>query len=215
MTDQDIAALVAALPSAIRAAVEQQDERAFQQAFQALDNDEQLRVAQVFKQLQAHMAHNMLAEYPTDQLPSAQELINSLPPTIAQALMEENPEALQAAYDDLPPTEQEQVGRTMMLIQALAENNNGDAGLSTRGEDIIAAFDPLLSAIATVALGDDAPRADVEDTLQQLAGNGWQLITPTQRIWAGERDEASLVADLDESDALLVSRILELITQNE
>jgi hypothetical protein len=216
MTEQDIAALVAALPSAIRAAVEQQDEATFQQAFQSLDEAEQMRVAQIFQQLQGEMAHNILAEYDEDNLPSAQELIESLPPAVAQALLNEDPEGLQAAYDALSPDDQERVGRTMMLIQALADNmQSGENGMSTDGQDIITAFDPLLQAIASVALGDEQPRADIEATLPQLEANGWRLTEPTQRIWAGERDEMALMAGLDESDALLISHVLELIIQNE
>ncbi|MBA3468848.1 MAG: hypothetical protein H0T53_04300 [Herpetosiphonaceae bacterium] len=218
MTEQDIAALVAALPSAIRAAVEQQDEAVFQQVFQSLDEAEQLRVAQVFQQLQGQMAHNILDEYDEENMPSADELIASLPPAVAQALMNEDPEGLQTAYDALPLNEQERVGRTMMLIQALADRMQGqdfDDGFSTDGQDIITAFDPLLQAIAAVALGDDQPRADIEATLPQLEANGWRLVEPVQRIWAGERDEMVLMAGLDESDATLISYVLELITQNE
>ena len=219
MTEQDIAALVAALPSAIRAAVEQQDEAVFQQAFQSLDEAEQTRVARIFQQLQGQMAHNLLDGYDEDNLPSADELIASLPPAVAEALMNEDPEGLQAAYDALPLDDQERVGRTMMLIQALADNMQGQAdesdGFSTESGDIISAFDPLLQAIAAVALGDELPRADIEATLPQLEANGWRLTEPTQRIWAGERDEMVLMSGLDESDAILISYVLELITQNE
>ncbi|HYF63123.1 MAG TPA: hypothetical protein VD886_09950, partial [Herpetosiphonaceae bacterium] len=69
MSNEDIAALVATLPAEIRSAVERQDDEAFQSAFSSLSEDEQLKVAQVFQQLQASMANNLLADFEEDDLP--------------------------------------------------------------------------------------------------------------------------------------------------
>jgi hypothetical protein len=38
---------------------------------------------------------------------------------------------------------------------------------------------------------------------------------PVERIWAGERDRATLVAGLDDQDAALLERVLELIQEDE
>lgn len=78
---------------------------------------------------------------------------------------------------------------------------------------MIEQFDPFLRAIARVALGDDAPRAAVEQALTELEQHGWMVRGPVLRIWAGERDRAALVAGLDAQDTALIERVLALIEQ--
>jgi tetratricopeptide (TPR) repeat protein len=76
---------------------------------------------------------------------------------------------------------------------------------------LLEAFDPLLQAIAAVALGDRQPRAEVEAVLAEREAAGWMLRGPVARIWAGERDGAALSEGLDAQDTALVARMLELI----
>lgn len=212
MSNDDLSALVQALPADVRAAIEQQDEAAFQAAFNVLSEDEQLRVAGIFQQLQSQMAHNLLDQYAADEVPSPQELVASLPPAIAQAYLEEDPHALQAAYDALSPVDQENVGRIMMLLQAIAEQQ-ANSPFSSNPADIVAAFDSLLEAIADAARDERLPRFEIELTLDELAEQGWMLREATRRIWAGEREAAALTAGLDEHDTALVERILEYLGQ--
>ena len=76
-------------------------------------------------------------------------------------------------------------------------------------------FESLLQAIAAVALGNDEPRAEVEQILATVEDRGWRLSAATARIWAGERDATLLTADLDEQDAVLVMRTLAIIAESE
>ncbi len=73
----------------------------------------------------------------------------------------------------------------------------------------------LLAAIAAVATGDDAPRQEVTAALAHLEQQGWRLREPVERIWAGERDRAALVAGLDDQDAALIDQVLALIERLE
>ena len=54
-------------------------------------------------------------------------------------------------------------------------------------------------------------RGEIEPVLADLQEKGWMLADPVHRIWAGERNAAALTAGLDEQDAALVRRILEMI----
>ena len=49
--------------------------------------------------------------------------------------------------------------------------------------------------------------------LNTLETKGWHLGEAVQRIWAGERDAASMTAGLDEQDSALVRRVLEIIAE--
>ena len=216
MTTEDIAALVATLPFAIRTAVEQQDDEAFQIAFNQLPEDEQMRVAQVFQQLQTQMTHTLLADYDGDEMPSAEELLATLPPPIFAAMQAEDADALQAAYEALPTEQQERVARTMMLLQAVAERSRDEATEFTGDpEQIVGAFSTLLDAIVETTLDPALPRFEIESTLAELEGQGWNLREPSQRIWAGERDAATLLADLDEQDSALVMYVLDALAATE
>ena len=69
----------------------------------------------------------------------------------------------------------------------------------------------MLRDFAAVANGDEGPRAKVEQALIQFEQDGWRLMGPVSLLWRGERDEAVLAQGLDEQDARLVKRILELL----
>jgi tetratricopeptide (TPR) repeat protein len=71
----------------------------------------------------------------------------------------------------------------------------------------------LIAAIAAAAQGDAEAREEVEAALPQLEEGGWKIAAATRRIWAGERDWASLVEEVDSQDALLILRVLETIAQ--
>ncbi len=73
-------------------------------------------------------------------------------------------------------------------------------------------FEPLLAAIVAVARGSVRQRHHIELFLPTLEAQGWQLNDAVQRIWAGERDLAALVAGLDEKSALLVRRVVEMLS---
>jgi len=74
--------------------------------------------------------------------------------------------------------------------------------------ELIESFTPLIQAIAAAARGDRQARAAVEEAFPDIEQNGWNIIAPIRRIWAGERDEAILTAKMDHGHTLLVREIL-------
>ena len=73
---------------------------------------------------------------------------------------------------------------------------------------------PFLQAVAAVALGNDEPRAEIEEGLRTLERNGRKTSDSVKRIWTGELDSSTLTADLDSQDAALVHRILKTIQEH-
>ena len=73
-------------------------------------------------------------------------------------------------------------------------------------------FEPVLRAIALVAVGDTRPNKSALDVrLRAMENDGWKRLSSTvQRIWSGERDDRALTAQLDENTSFIVSRILQL-----
>lgn len=69
----------------------------------------------------------------------------------------------------------------------------------------------LITEIAAATRGDETTRQQVTVTLLQWEANGWHLTAPTQRLWSGERDWATLVEELDNQDALLILLVLEAL----
>ncbi|MDW8215393.1 MAG: tetratricopeptide repeat protein, partial [Roseiflexaceae bacterium] len=143
---------------------------------------------------QAEQAEQLIAKARTAAL------LGQLPPAVRAALEAQDQRAFNAAVAALPPEEQQRIGT---ILQALA----GAVSLP----DPLAPFEPLLAAIASVARGDAEQRPAVEAALAELETKGWMLRAPVTRIWQGERDLASLIAGLDEQDAALIRRVLELI----
>ncbi|RRR74023.1 MAG: tetratricopeptide repeat-containing protein, partial [Candidatus Viridilinea halotolerans] len=101
--------------------------------------------------------------------------------------------------------------KSALLVQRILKLIRTTFSVQEEQQYLCERFDPLLADIAAIANGDDAPREQVTQALAQLAQNGWMLRGPVERIWAGERDRAALVAGLDEQDAALIERMLELI----
>jgi hypothetical protein len=135
------------------------------------------------------------------------------------AVLASLPESVRAAFD----VEGDAFGAT--LAAALAELPEEEAGAilqrlrdadliggaeDTGEEEGLEEFGPLLREIAS-AVSDESLRSEIEPVLADLQGKGWMLVDPVHRIWAGERNAAALTAGLDEQDAALVRRILEMI----
>ncbi|EFO80149.1 hypothetical protein OSCT_1989 [Oscillochloris trichoides DG-6] len=94
-------------------------------------------------------------------------------------------------------------------LAAIRQRMGGTA--SSPSSDSLEHFAPLIAAIAAIANGDETPRQNVTQALAQLEQNGWMLREPVERIWAGERDHAALVAGLDAQDTVLIERVLALL----
>ena len=74
--------------------------------------------------------------------------------------------------------------------------------------EVLQQFAPLIEAVVAAARGHRQARAAVEAAFGQLEQGGWRIVEPIQRIWAGERDETTLTAGLDDADTLIVREIL-------
>jgi hypothetical protein len=78
-------------------------------------------------------------------------------------------------------------------------------------EQVLRRFGPLLDAIAQGARGVQAARAAMEEMLPQFEQGGWRIEAAVRRIWAGERDRASLCEGIDPNSAMLVRGVLERV----
>jgi hypothetical protein len=112
--------------------------------------------------------------------------------------------ALRAALAALPTDEAE------ARLRELREAGLIGGAAGPAPDQVPEAFEPLLQAIATVAQGDDSPRAQIEQALAELEQKGWRLSEPVRRLWAGERDAAALTAGLDAQDGAIIRRALAL-----
>ncbi|MCU0492290.1 MAG: tetratricopeptide repeat protein [Chloroflexaceae bacterium] len=135
------------------------------------------------------------------------ELLASLPPAVRGALERGDQTGLQGAVNALDLASQQ------LVLQRLAE-----AGLIAIAEDsddeASTQFEPLLQDIVAVARGDGTQRAEIEAALTELESKGWLFGKAIAAIWAGERDEAKLTKRLDQADATIVLRVLELLADS-
>jgi hypothetical protein len=69
-------------------------------------------------------------------------------------------------------------------------------------------FAPIIATVVAAAGGNRTAPAQVETLFDTLTRNDWRIVEPIQRIWAGERDEATLTAGIDSNSALIVREIL-------
>ena len=130
--------------------------------------------------------------------------LSGLSTDLAEAFAARDPARTEAALAALP------LERRKEALALLAE-----AEVVQQGPDLselVRRFEPLLRAVARVALGDEEPRERAEAALAELEDNGWHLAAAVHRIWAGERDGDALTAGLDEQDSALIRRVLELLS---
>jgi tetratricopeptide (TPR) repeat protein len=133
------------------------------------------------------------------------ELLAQLPPAVRGALERGDRSALQFALDALPAAEQSLVYERLSAAGVITDPAAEDATAA------IEQFEPLLQGIVDVARGSSDDRSEIERTLDELEHKGWRLRKPVQKIWQGQRSVAALTYGLDEMDARLIRRILELL----
>lgn len=134
------------------------------------------------------------------------EILGELPPAIVAALQQGDVEALKAVLQQLPQPEAERIVQQLRDAGIIGGQSGPDMA------EVLREFEPLLQGIAAAA-ADASQRAEIEPVLANLEEKGWRLCDPAHRLWAGERDAAALTAGLDDQDAALVRRILELVEQ--
>ncbi len=151
------------------------------------------------------------ADAPNQRVVS-EEFWQSLPPSVRRALSLEGEaldEALKQALGALPT---EEARRVVARLH--------DAGIlgsvPEEGPDhLVEGFRVFLTGVVAVALGDDAPRPEIEFLLPELERAGWHITVPVYQIWEGRRDEAGLCAGLDPASARLVKQILVMLREAE
>lgn len=156
------------------------------------------------KQLQEQIA-TQDDEGETEEPDERAQIIAALPAAVRDAIAQGDAQALQAALSALPPDEAAAIVAQLKQIGVLGTQRGPDM------HQVMQKFLPLLGDIALAALGNEASRALAEAVLPQLEQGGWRLSDATQHIWAGERDEAALTANIDANSAQLVRRILRFI----
>jgi hypothetical protein len=140
---------------------------------------------------------------------TALDALEEMPDAMREALASDDSAALEAAVDAM--SAEEQIALTEQLVDA---GLFGTAKAATpEMNEIMEAFDPLLIAMAEIARAPTPPeiKEGVEEELAYMEQNNVHITAAVRRIWAGERDEKNLTADLDTVDAQLVNRILELL----
>lgn len=113
-------------------------------------------------------------------------------------------------YVSLFSTGQHVVGEAIPFLHPSNENSD-EVVYDPNIAIAIQEFEPLLQAIAAVAVYDSGQRNEIEEVLTDLETRGWYLKGVVQNIWAGERDVTALTEGFDKVDAALVRRILEII----
>jgi hypothetical protein len=137
-------------------------------------------------------------------------VLASMPPAVRAAFELDGDAFAQALRDALAALPEAEAGQMLVRLRAAGLIGGGEAQ-PDRAAELKAQFEPLLQAIAAVAQGDAAQRAELEALLADLETRGFKLAQPVQRLWAGERDVAVLTRDLDETDTALVRRVLALL----
>lgn len=181
------------IPEEVLAAIQAQDEQAFKLAMDRLEPAMRQRVAGELSRLQAQAD----AE--------AEAWLDSLPEKVHRAVVNQDAIGLQAALQELPLAQADEILRQLEAAGLLAEPGEPEADL------LMAEFEPLAQAIAAVAMGNEAARLQVEALLLELDEQGFHLTPAVQRVWAGERDFRQLSAGEEWQDQQIIQRILDLL----
>jgi hypothetical protein len=183
--------MVTSIPEAVLSAIQAQDENAFQQAMEQLSPaDRQFVAAQ-------------LAELQIQADAEAEAWLMRLPIDVRLAIQDQDEQRLQAALHSLPPSQAQEILEQLEAARLLEETVAPEADL------LMAEFEPLILAVASVAKGNEAARPQLEALLTDLDGQGWHLSAAVQRIWAGERELQTLCKGLDRQDQQIVRCILD------
>jgi tetratricopeptide (TPR) repeat protein len=99
------------------------------------------------------------------------------------------------------------LGQTQRAEQLVAQLERGE-GPGPKPAETLEAFGFLIDAAVAVAQGAHSAPSQIDAFFEGLSMLGWMVVSPIRRIWAGERNETTLTAGLDASDALIVREIL-------
>jgi hypothetical protein len=179
------------IPAEVLAAINAQDEDAFKHAMAQLPPARRKLVSAQLAELQAQAN----AE--------AEAWLAALPVNVRLAVMDQDPQRLKAALLELPPAQAQEILQQLEAAGLLEEPGEPQADL------LMAEFEPLALAVASVAKGNQNARPQLEALLDDLDQEGWRLSAAVQRIWAGERDIHALCEGLDGQDQQIIQRILE------
>jgi tetratricopeptide (TPR) repeat protein len=192
--------VLGSMPPAVRAAIEQEDVEALQAALQQLPEQEAESVMQQLRDAGIISG----SSGPDAEVQRRREVLASMSPAIQSAIEQGDVEALQAALQQLPEQEAESVMQQLRDAGIISGSSGPDM------EQVLREFGPLLLGVAA-AVEDEGLRGELEPVLARAEESGWMLREAAHRIWAGERDEAALTAEIDPNSAQLVRRVLALL----
>jgi len=144
------------------------------------------------------------------------ELVESMPVSLQKAFHSGDPDAVERELQKLPSPEQKRFNESMdeLLIEAGIET---EEALDADDEDLLDSFDDLLEEIMDIVNGTagEASRTEVENELNDLEANGWQLLDPVRRIWDGERNLESLAAGLPREETVILETLLARLDEGD
>jgi hypothetical protein len=137
-----------------------------------------------------------------------EQMIEQMPPTLRDAFQRGDTQAVLQAFGSL---QQSDFDETMAKMLAMADQIPQSPDNPVVPHSLMQEFEPFLQEIAAIANGEERLRKDVEDEFEMLEQIGFHLRDASHRIWQGERDAATLTANLDEMSAALVERVLAIV----
>jgi hypothetical protein len=179
------AAITVSIPAEVLAAITAQDEQAFQHA------------------VERELVSEQLAKLQAQADAEADAWLAALPVDVRLAVLDQDPQRLKAALQELPPTQAQEILQQLEAAGVLEEPGEPQADL------LMAEFEPLALAAASVAKGNQNVRPQLEALLDDLDQEGWRLSAAVRRIWDGERDTLALCEGLDGQDQQIIQRILD------
>jgi hypothetical protein len=197
----DLEAILASIPQDISAAIERQDEAAFKQAMERLLPGDREFVAGQLAILQAQAD----AE--------AEAWLAALPVNVRLAVIDQDAERLQAALQELHPTQADEILSQLAAVGILDEMPEFALNDQPEADLLMDEFEPLAQAVASVVKGNDSARQPMEALLADLDAQGWHLSEAVQRIWEGERDPSLLFLGLERQDRQIIQRILDNLVE--
>lgn len=124
--------------------------------------------------------------------------------------------AFTLALDRLPDEHQSGV---FALLKAMHKSGQIPYDPDALNLALVAAHLPeqfrTLSTYCAMTIVEGAPRANAEGILALLEGEGWSLLEPMRRIWAGERNLALLATNLDNRGASFIWMVLKMVQLTE
>ncbi|MBU1172464.1 MAG: tetratricopeptide repeat protein [Proteobacteria bacterium] len=88
------------------------------------------------------------------------------------------------------------------------ESRDGFMGTQHQVRPILLQFKPVIQKVVAACEGDDDARRQVEERMDSFRKGKWKIVDAIHAIWAGERDEDTLIKPVDYQDGIIIRAIL-------